>query len=268
MGRAGDVGQAGITGIMTQPSVDAGYQSKFQILKWLFPLFASIILSLVLLIKPAPHGAQLAAIFAWVVGIGTTAIYLIIWFANRLKRGVQSRGWLWVPLGNVAATFIIALIVVGVADQQMAAGLAEIAPAGTTATQETKASVDSIPTHSPTRPPADWAPTPTNAQQPPGEILSIPSDPKATYYLISAKLLGSGEIVTVTRRDGPSGVSFSKRLIDCDSQTYVNLGTGDTLEEMKANEHPASEAEMSALVAGSISWYMVQDACSRNARDG
>jgi hypothetical protein len=87
--------------------------------------------------------------------------------------------------------------------------------------------------------------------------LSVPSDAKATYFILERG--GSADKPTlVTKRVGPSGTSYSKRLFDCSARTWKYLGDGETLEEMR-NSKP--DAAMTGLVTGSIADYMWKAAC-------
>lgn len=89
--------------------------------------------------------------------------------------------------------------------------------------------------------------------------LVVPSDSKGTYYILEKG--GKGHMRTiVTKRVGPSGTSYSKRLFDCNQGTVKYLGTGDTLAQMNAGK---PEAKMAPVVDGSIASYVGGAACAK-----
>jgi hypothetical protein len=89
--------------------------------------------------------------------------------------------------------------------------------------------------------------------------LSVPSDPKAQYTVLDVdRAPNNGEVYITTQRDGKSGTSYAKRLINCSKQTFRYVGDADTLKEMKSQN---LTGEMGALVNGSISWHASQYAC-------
>lgn len=87
--------------------------------------------------------------------------------------------------------------------------------------------------------------------------VSIPTDSKAKYTIIDKAMNGSMSTIT-TMRDGPSGVSYSKRLYDCTAWTVKYLGDGDTLDQMNASQ---PDDGMSPIVDNSIAYYLGQKAC-------
>lgn len=87
--------------------------------------------------------------------------------------------------------------------------------------------------------------------------LIVPSDAKAKFYILEKGGSGS-ERTIVTKRVGPSGTGYSKRLYNCNDKTVKYLGTGDSLEEMgKSNPDP----KVSPIVQGSIAFYVGLEAC-------
>lgn len=87
--------------------------------------------------------------------------------------------------------------------------------------------------------------------------LSVPSDSKAIYFVLEKG--GSGaERSIVTKRVGPSGTSFSKRLYNCTDNTVKYLGEGDSLAEMAASK---PDPKMGPIVPQSISYYIGLEAC-------
>ncbi len=107
------------------------------------------------------------------------------------------------------------------------------------------------------------SPEPSTAPSaPPGKLepeIPVPSDPKARYFLIKREGTSKKPILT-TRRVGPSGNSFSKRVFDCRKHTFKYLGDGNTLAEMEKSK---PEPTMAELVDGSISDYVWRYACGK-----
>ena len=87
--------------------------------------------------------------------------------------------------------------------------------------------------------------------------MSIPTDSKAKYTILDRELNGNMATIT-TKREGPSGVSYSKRLYDCSAWTVKYLGDGDTIEQMNSS---APDANMASIVDNSIAYYIGQKAC-------
>lgn len=87
--------------------------------------------------------------------------------------------------------------------------------------------------------------------------ISVPSDPKAQYYVLDKGGSRSLRAIT-TKRIGPSGTSYSKRLYNCAQNTVKYLGTGDSLSEMN-NSSPSPS--MGSIVNGSIAYYIGLEAC-------
>lgn len=85
----------------------------------------------------------------------------------------------------------------------------------------------------------------------------IPTDTKAKYNIIDVSKTGVMATIT-TKREGPSGVSYSKRLYDCNAWTVKYLGDGDTIEEMNDS---SPDSSMSQIVDSSIAYYIGQKAC-------
>lgn len=90
-----------------------------------------------------------------------------------------------------------------------------------------------------------------------GSPLSVPSDSKAEFFVLHKG--GSGTQRTIlTKRVGPSGVSYSERLFNCANNTAKYLGTGDSLAEMAASK---ADPNMGLIVNGSIAYYIGLEAC-------
>ena len=90
------------------------------------------------------------------------------------------------------------------------------------------------------------------------ESVPVPSDPRANYYVVSME--GRSPIILVTQRNGSSGVSYSKREIECSEGSLRYLGTGDTLAEMEAS---AADPERKAPIEGSIASDILKFACGK-----
>jgi hypothetical protein len=91
--------------------------------------------------------------------------------------------------------------------------------------------------------------------------IPVPSDTRAKYYFLEKG--GTADRPTLTtKRAGPSGISYSKRLFDCDAQTFRYLGEGDSIEAMERTL-PNPDEKMSDLVEGSISWWLWSYACDK-----
>ena len=89
--------------------------------------------------------------------------------------------------------------------------------------------------------------------------VAIPSDSKARYSILERG--GTADMPTlVTKRVGPSGTSYSKRLFDCRGRTWKYLGDGETLEDMRTSR---PDKKMSPLVDKSIADYLWNEACKR-----
>lgn len=87
--------------------------------------------------------------------------------------------------------------------------------------------------------------------------LSVPSDPKAQFFVLEKGGSGSQRTI-VTKRVGSSGTTYSKRLYNCADSTVKYLGTGDSLESMSKSP---PDANMGPIVQGSIAYYVGLEAC-------
>ena len=90
-------------------------------------------------------------------------------------------------------------------------------------------------------------------------VISVPTDSKAKYYLLE-KSEANGRVTIVTKRIGSLGTSYSKRLVDCNNKTFMYLGEGDSVEEMKSSK---PDVKMTPLTPGSISTYVANAACKK-----
>lgn len=87
--------------------------------------------------------------------------------------------------------------------------------------------------------------------------VTIPSDSGANYTVLQKEAVGNFMTI-VTKRDGKSGTSYSKRMYSCENNTVKYLGTGDTLEQM---DNSAPDENLSPIVPGSIAEYIGREAC-------
>ncbi|MEJ1935381.1 hypothetical protein WDZ92_34730 [Nostoc sp. NIES-2111] len=97
------------------------------------------------------------------------------------------------------------------------------------------------------------------AGEPSGYEIHIPSDPKARFWVLGVEKRPGGMRAVVTRREGSSGVTYSKRLVDCDRQEVKYLASADDYAGL-AVERP--DPRMAPLVPQSIAWYVTQQACA------
>jgi hypothetical protein len=95
-----------------------------------------------------------------------------------------------------------------------------------------------------------------------GPVIDVWSDSKAAYTDEGSGVLPNGNLWITTRRDGPSGVSFAKREIDCGAGMFRYLQEGDTLESMTDD----APSEMAPLTEGSISTLVSDYACRKHGR--
>lgn len=89
--------------------------------------------------------------------------------------------------------------------------------------------------------------------------LPVPRDSKAAYFRLE-KGEKPGESTLLTKRVGPSGTSYARNVFNCAAGTTKYLGTGDTLEDLKASK---SESTPYTLVERSVAWYQAQYACRK-----
>lgn len=89
------------------------------------------------------------------------------------------------------------------------------------------------------------------------EPLSVPSDPKAQFFVLEKGGRGFQRTI-VTKRIGKSGTSYSKRLYNCSENTVKYLGSGESLSEMAASK---ADPDMGTILPGSIAYYVGIEAC-------
>ncbi len=89
--------------------------------------------------------------------------------------------------------------------------------------------------------------------------LAIPSDPHARYEVLAVGIYG-GHKTLLTKRNGPSGSSFSEILIDCKNQKFAYMREGETLNELMADPQMPTSG-WSRLVPNSIKDYQFRYTC-------
>ena len=82
----------------------------------------------------------------------------------------------------------------------------------------------------------------------------------ATYYSLSVDKLPNGHARILSRRNGPSGISYALREYDCPAGRFRYLGEGGTSEEAMA---AGREGKYSELVDGSSSYHAGLEACHK-----
>ena len=88
--------------------------------------------------------------------------------------------------------------------------------------------------------------------------VNVPTDPRASYLILKTGKLQNGNIEVVSQRNGPSGVSYAKREVNCRNMTFRYTGEGDTLRELN---DPYQKGAMAPLTEGSISTFISRAAC-------
>lgn len=104
--------------------------------------------------------------------------------------------------------------------------------------------------------------TPAASEDQKGARIEVWSDANAKYTDQGSGVLDNGNLWLITRRDGPSGVSYAKREIDCGAGEFRYTQEGDTLESMS----DVKDAEMAPLTEGSISTLVSDYACRKHER--
>lgn len=89
--------------------------------------------------------------------------------------------------------------------------------------------------------------------------LSIPTDAKANYTILEVGGEWPNRTI-VTKRVGPSGTSYSKRLYNCSNNTVKYLGSGDTHADMAKSK---ADPKMAPIIPQSIADYVGRRACKR-----
>ncbi len=95
--------------------------------------------------------------------------------------------------------------------------------------------------------------------------IAVPSDSRARYEALSVTQKPNMLVEVLTRREGPSGVSFALREVDCRGDRFRYLGEGDTRQEAMRRE-AQKNTTLAPLFEGSISWHVARFACRSAAR--
>ena len=95
-----------------------------------------------------------------------------------------------------------------------------------------------------------------------GERIAVPSDPRASYQLLDVSKMPNGNVEALTKRNGPSGTSFARREISCNTMQFRYLGEGDSKEEALV-ERP-NVGKLSDILPPSISATITLYVCSKN----
>jgi hypothetical protein len=92
------------------------------------------------------------------------------------------------------------------------------------------------------------------------DVIPVPSDSGATYSFVDGKPLEKKQVTVTTKRESPSGTVYTTSLVDCRKGTYASLTEATTMEQLKPNP---SDAQMTPLAQGSVSYYISIYACTR-----
>lgn len=106
--------------------------------------------------------------------------------------------------------------------------------------------------------------TPAAAAEPPQQVISVPSDQRATYRLLSVAAGKKGSAIVVTKRVGSSGQSHSRRECTCPVASFRYLGDGEALVDAMRDREPADKLapiEATANGAWPPSFYVCIEAC-------
>lgn len=99
-----------------------------------------------------------------------------------------------------------------------------------------------------------------SAAAPAGVGLPVPSDPRARYFIL-ARAGTAARLAVTTQRIGPSGVTYSRRELDCARRRVRYPGTGDTRDAAERGD--GVEPDMAPVVDGSIAYSVWAYACVR-----
>lgn len=91
----------------------------------------------------------------------------------------------------------------------------------------------------------------------------VPSDAKAKYFVYDLAKRDDGMVEISTRREGPSGTSYTVRLVQCSPLRFATLADGETREGLVR----ATSPDFSELVTGSISDVVSRYACDPPAQE-
>lgn len=95
----------------------------------------------------------------------------------------------------------------------------------------------------------------------PVDALELTSDPLAVYHVLELRRRDDKALELVTRREAPSGTLYARRAFDCRAHKTRALGTGTTLERMKASRPPR---KWTPLIPDSIAGELATWACAQS----
>jgi hypothetical protein len=147
-----------------------------------------------------------------------------------------------IGLGTFVVLVLIVLLAIGQCSRESEPQTNDVQPRGTS------------------EPPQPEQPSPDRSGEG-GEPVPVPSDPRARYWLLDWSRMSNGNLEVLTRRSGPSGVSYARREIDCGAMTFRYLGEGDSVAE--ARQDSPNPGGMGELVGGSISTEVSQFVCRK-----
>lgn len=95
-----------------------------------------------------------------------------------------------------------------------------------------------------------------------GPKIPVWSDKKATYTDEGSGVLENGNLWVITRRNGPSGLTFAKREINCRASTFRYMAEGTSIADLRDSD----DHSMGDLTEGSISTLIAEYACRKHGR--
>lgn len=118
---------------------------------------------------------------------------------------------------------------------------------------------ESLKSSSENQPPPSSTIIPT-ADEPTGDRVVVPSDPKATYFVLERAGDKRRPILT-TKRVGPSGTGYTRSLFDCEKHEARYLAAD--VERLEDVPRAKPDERMWPLVDGSIPEVLWRHACGR-----
>lgn len=91
-----------------------------------------------------------------------------------------------------------------------------------------------------------------------GMPIAVPSDARASYWLMDTVVKDGANRIIVTRRSGSSGESWSRRVFNCSAYTVKYLGTGSTRAAMDSGK---PDPNMANVLPGTIADDVGRVAC-------
>jgi hypothetical protein len=87
--------------------------------------------------------------------------------------------------------------------------------------------------------------------------IAVPADVRARYMIVDKGWIG-GERTVVTKRVARDGITFTKRLYNCEKNTVRSLGEASSIEALDA---ATPDTRMSAIAPQSVAYYISLEAC-------